>query len=112
MMNLAKILSVVLMSGLSAISTANASNHNNSFSFNKLSQSLCESAKKDQLYQLRSNLRRARIHIRTIYPQVSCSGQTLLSLASANQAESVVAYLNLKAKPELINRAKRLISAK
>lgn len=111
MINLAKILSVLLISGLLASNTANASNHNSSFSFNKLSQSLCENAKNDQLYQLRSNLRRAKTHIRTIYPQVSCDGQSLLSLATASQAESVVAYLNSKAQPEVINQQNQLVSA-
>jgi len=112
MMKLAKILSVLLISGLMASNMANASNHNSSFSFNKLSQSLCKNAENDQLFQLRSNLRRAKTHIRSIYPQISCNGQTLLSLATDNQAESVVVYLNLKANPEVTSQQNQQLSAK
>lgn len=112
MMNLAKMLSVLLISSLLMSNVVNASNQNSSHSFNKLAQALCKNAKEDQLYQLRSNLRRAKSHIRTIYPQVSCNGESLLSLATANQSKSVVAYLKSKAAPEEINSHKQSLSAK
>lgn len=85
--------------------------HNSSYSFNKLAQSLCKITKSDQLYQLRSQLRRAKTHIRTIYPQIDCDGQTLLSLAVSSQAQSIVSYLKLKARPEAAVKVNHLITS-
>jgi hypothetical protein len=102
MTNLAKYISILLLTSSSVINVANAVNHTNSFSFNKLSESLCENVANNNLLQLRLNLSHAKTHIRTIYPQVSCDGQSLLLLATVNHAQSIVTYLNLKAKPELL----------
>ncbi len=112
MMNFSKTLLILLLIGPTTGNLAKASGLETSFSFNKLAQSLCESVKNDQLFQLRYSLRRAKTHIRTIYPQVSCDGQTLLSLATSNQADAVVAYLKLRANPEVISEQSKLASTK
>jgi len=71
-----------------------------SYSFNKLSSSLCEKVKNNQLIKFRRALTKARTHIRNIYPDVKCDGQSLLSLAMENQSDSIVGYLKQKANPE------------
>jgi len=97
------LLVAITLSCLVACKLANASSNANSYSFNKLIASLCETAKNDQLFHLRSNLRKARHHIRTIYPEIKCDGVSLLSIAMENQADSVIKYLKLKAQPEILS---------
>ena len=111
MNRLFKILYTFLVIGSLASNSAIASDNNSSHSFKKLAQSLCESAKTDQVFQLRSSLRRAKTHIRTIYPDIKCDGQSLLNLAVSNKSERVVAYLQLRAKPETTDEQIRLASA-
>jgi len=81
-----------------------------SYSFNKLSSSLCEKVKNNQLIKFRRALTKARAHIRNIYPDVKCDGQSLLSLAMENQSDSIVEYLKLKAKTEGELVQKQLVS--
>jgi len=82
------------------------------YSFDKLVKKVCQHTKNDKVTQLRSSLRKAKTHIRTIYPYIECDGQSLLSLAVSNQSERVVSYLKLRAKPEIIADANQLASSK
>jgi len=72
-----------------------------SHSFKKLTASLCESTTNDKVLEMRTNLRRAKADIRTIYPYVKCENVSLMSYALANQSQRVIDFLNKKAKPEL-----------
>ena len=104
MKKLSKTLSRTIYIALLIASTASsarlANNNSSSYRFDKMAESLCDSAKTDRVNTLRRSLRNARTHIRTIYPDVQCEGQTLLAVAEYNQSESVISYLKLKAKPE------------
>ena len=92
--------------------SVNANEVHRGFGFDKLARSLCESAKSDQVLQLRTALRRAKAHIRTVYPYVLCDGQSLLSLATLNSSKRVVKYLKLRARPEAELEHKQLVSSK
>ena len=104
MKKLSKTITKTVYIALLLVSTASsallANNISSSYQFNKMAESLCESAKTDQISTLRRSLRDARTHIRTIYPDVQCEGQTLLAIAEKNQSESVISYLKMKANPE------------
>jgi len=82
------------------------------YSFNKLVKKVCQYTKSNQVTQLRSSLRKAKTHIRVIYPYIECDGQSLLSLAVSNQSERVVRYLKLRAKPEVITDANQFAFSK
>jgi len=83
-----------------------------SYSFKKLSRSLCEITLQDQVVKFRIELRKAKAHIRNIYPKIKCDGESLLSLAATNQSDSIVEYLKLRAKPELLQEGQQLVSRK
>ena len=97
---LTKTVYITLLLAATASSVLLANNNSSSYRFNKMAESLCDSAKSDQLSTLRRSLRNARTHIRTVYPDVQCEGLTLLAIAEKNQSESVISYLKLRAKPE------------
>jgi len=78
-----------------------AAENNSSFSFKKLANKLCGEAEKGQLFKFKSELRKSKSHIRSIYPQVKCNGQSLMQIAQQNQSDAIVEYLKLKAKPEV-----------
>lgn len=107
MKNLSGVLAFI---GLLACTSVMASSNNHSLSLNKLAQSLCESSKTDQVTKLRSTVMHAKTHIRTIYSQIKCDGQSLLSVAIENQSEAVVEYLKLRAKPEANVKQSQLAS--
>jgi hypothetical protein len=100
MNKLSKTIYIALLIASTASGTLLANNNSSSYRFNKMAESLCDSAKTDQLNILRKSIRNARTHIRTVYPNVQCEGQTLLAVAEQNHSESVISYLKLKAKPE------------
>jgi hypothetical protein len=112
MKNLPMMIAALLLTACFASSSTLAASNNSSYSFKKLSQKLCESAATDHLFLLRHDVRKARTHIRTIYPEVVCDGQSLLSVALANESEAVSNYLKLRAKPESIRETDHLVSAK
>lgn len=89
-----------------------ANERTSSFSFKKLSNSLCESAESDSVYQFRRVLRASKHHIRTIYLDVDCGGQSLLSVATSSHSDSVINYLKLKAQPESVITPTKSASAK
>jgi hypothetical protein len=104
MNKLSKTIYIALLIASTASRTLLANNNNNnnnsSYRFNKMAESLCDSAKTDQLNILRKSVRNARTHMKTLYPNVQCEGQTLLAVAEQNHSESVISYIKLKAKPE------------
>lgn len=100
MKNSTMMIAALLLNACLANSSILAASNNNSYSFKKLTEKLCQSAITDQLYLFRSDLRKARTHIRTIYPEVVCDGQSLLSVALSNESETISNYLKLRAKPE------------
>jgi len=112
MTKLTKTLYTLIFSVVLQVGSTHANNQNSSFAFNKLTESLCESAETDQLIQLKRSLRQAKSHIRAIYPDVQCEGQSLLSLAVSNQSERVINYLKLRAKPETVTKARQLLTSK
>ena len=73
---------------------------NTSYSMNKLAQSLCEDTARDDIASLKRNLRKMKTHIRTVYPYVKCSGQSLMLSAVSHKSLRIADYLKLKAKPE------------
>ena len=96
-MNLIKsalLISALFIAAMSNISKAD--NHHSSYSFNKLQTSLCFQAKENKVAQFRIQLREARTHIRAIYSQVTCQGESLIEVAKNNNSENIVNYLNIK----------------
>ncbi|TQV86411.1 DUF3718 domain-containing protein [Aliikangiella coralliicola] len=87
---------VLLLSALAAFSGSARTAESNNYRFNKLTQSLCDSVKNDQLAKFRSELLTARVHIRNIYSQVQCDGSPLLDIAMINQSKKMVSYLKNK----------------
>lgn len=77
------------------------------FSFDKLSQELCEAVKLESPAQVRRELRKARIHISEIYEHIDCDGLSLLEVAELNQAGRVADYLKRKV-AGIESNAKRL----
>lgn len=77
-----------------------ANDLNRSHSFKKLSKSLCDITRNDQVLKMRSALRKHKSHIRNIYPYVSCEGRSLMNFALANQSFKIAAFLESKAKTE------------
>lgn len=87
---------------LFASSLVSAIDFKNSYGFRKMATSLCERAASDQPLRMRSILRKANTHIRTVYLEVDCNGQSLLEVATTNQSKKVSNYLKRKANPEQI----------
>jgi hypothetical protein len=99
---MSKLLTIAYIAALTvslASSSLLANNNSSSYSFNKLAESLCESAKEDRVLNLRRQLRNARSHIREIYLDIDCDGESLLTVAEDNQSNTVIKYLELKANP-------------
>jgi len=112
MTKLSRILYTLVLSVVLQVGSSHANSQNSSFAFNKLTETLCESAKTDQLIQLKRSLRQAKSHIRAIYPDIQCEGQSLLSLAVSNQSERVINYLKLRAKPETVTKTRQRLTSK
>ena len=91
-----KLALMLLLSAAFAHSGHAMSADSTSFSFNKLADSLCESAKNNQLAKIRADLLTAKLHIRNIYAYVQCDGLALLDVATLNQSAKVTAYLRNK----------------
>ncbi len=111
MKSISTILYITILLGSAASSTVFSADQNSSFGFAKLSVSLCSSAEQNDVVKLRTELTKARTHIRTVYPQISCDGQSLLSIAKSNQSDAVATYLQLKAKPEVTSIESRVASS-
>ena len=90
----------LILTGLFASSLVTAVDTHNSFGFQKLNHSLCQTVANDNVLAMRSVLRKANVHIRAIYPQVQCDKSTLLSYAIQHKSDNIIQYLQRKAKPE------------
>ena len=88
------IISAFLTSVLSQM--VDADSYHSSYSFNKLQASLCQTAETNRVMKFRYQLRQAKTHIRAIYSQISCDGETLLAVAKGNNSADIVHYLNHK----------------
>ena len=102
--NIQTVIKVTLLATVFFVSDrVGAQDRTSSFSFKKLTNSLCETAKSDQLFHFKYKLKKAKENVWSIYPDVKCSGKSLLLIATENQAYSVISYLKLKANPENIS---------
>jgi|GEM_PF-2980891 len=99
---------IAIIIGVLASTHTHSAEINNSYSFNQLSASLCLAAKEDKPTQLRILLRQAKMHIRNIYADVRCHGETLLEVARRYHAEKVADYLRLKTKGLPLSNAKKM----
>ncbi|MBV1908787.1 MAG: DUF3718 domain-containing protein [Kangiellaceae bacterium] len=90
------LVSSLLFTAVLGLNTVKAEPLNQSFSFKKFQQSLCEDAAQNKVIKLRNELRQARTHIRTVYSQINCKGNSLLNLARASGSQKVVSYLEAK----------------
>ena len=112
MTRLKNILIIFCLLVLAVSATSLEARNQTSFSFKKLAAKLCENIKADQLFKFKSELRKSKSHIRSIYPQVKCDGKSFMQIAKLNQSDAFINYLNLKAKPEKQETTNYLASTK
>ncbi|MEP1741511.1 MAG: DUF3718 domain-containing protein [Kangiellaceae bacterium] len=97
---------LLLVIGVSQTQAANF--QHSSYSLNKLQASLCLAAKANKVVKFRYQLRQAKTHIRAIYSDITCEGDSLLAVAIDNNSEQVVDYLNTKTSGLQVSSTKQL----